>query len=78
MIVHERYNSQNQLNDIALIKLERPVDLQGRDSHIKPVCLADQSFVIRTGLQCVVSGYGRGDKGKRMQRSQLVLKNSFY
>lgn len=65
VIVHEAYNSKNQLNDIALLKLEKSLDFKGADKHLKPVCLADSSFVVRTGMPAFVVGWGKGDKGPR-------------
>lgn len=66
IFVHEKYNSKNQLNDIALLKLEKSVDFKGADRHLKPVCLADSSFTVRTGQQATVVGWGKGDKGPRV------------
>ena len=66
VFVHEQYNPKNQLNDIALLKLEKKVDLTGADRHLKPVCLADAAtFTVRTGQQATVVGWGKGDKGPR-------------
>ncbi|KAI2801783.1 hypothetical protein BLOT_009600 [Blomia tropicalis] len=62
VIIHEDYNSQNQLNDIALIKLNQSVDFK-TNNHLKPICLADMKFIVRSGYHCVVSGWGKGEKG---------------
>jgi hypothetical protein len=43
-------------DDIALFKLEKPVDFE-TDKHIVPVCLAKQSTNVE-GMTCSTSGWG--------------------
>lgn len=44
-IEHEKYNSQSKLNDIALIRLSRPVELsKERIRHIRTICLPVKDF----------------------------------
>ncbi|PSN57576.1 hypothetical protein C0J52_00497 [Blattella germanica] len=54
IIMHSRYDEANFNNDIALIKLDREVRIEGR---LRPVCLPafGRSY---TGVQAVVTGWG--------------------
>ncbi|KAL3886431.1 hypothetical protein ACJMK2_026423 [Sinanodonta woodiana] len=55
IFVHEHYNGDTNLNDIALIKLSKPVDTTGTMS--RTICLpqAQESF---DHLVCTVTGWG--------------------
>lgn len=64
-IVHPDYDpdSKDKHNDIALLRLSRPVEL---NEYIQPVCLplANVRSTINTNEQLVVSGWGRTLQGK--------------
>ncbi|XP_043207781.1 phenoloxidase-activating factor 2-like [Amphibalanus amphitrite] len=66
--VHEKFNGRNLHNDMALLFLERPVQLQ---EHIDTLCLPEPG-VDYTGAECVATGWGkdRFDSGQY----QTVLK----
>nr|BAL14140.1 chymotrypsinogen 1 [Pagrus major] len=55
-ISHPYYNSQNFNNDITLLKLSSPVQM---NSRVSPVCLASSSTSIPSGTKCVTTGWGR-------------------
>ncbi|KAL0188933.1 hypothetical protein M9458_016032, partial [Cirrhinus mrigala] len=52
---HPNYNSFTINNDILLIKLATPAQL---NSHVSPVCLAETTDNFPGGLKCVTSGWG--------------------
>ena len=61
--MHPDYNSTVQTDDITLLELERPVALEGSESHIKPICLPPANFKVREGFNCVATGWGKGQNG---------------
>ncbi|KAK3597928.1 hypothetical protein CHS0354_042271 [Potamilus streckersoni] len=56
LIIHELYNPDaHQLNDIALLKLSKPVDLSGR--YVRKACLPAAGSNFENHV-CIVSGWG--------------------
>lgn len=63
IIHHPDYNDLSREyvfnNDIALVKLDRPVEF---DTQVAPLCLIQSEdeldHVIRTGSRCTITGYG--------------------
>lgn len=55
LIVHTGYNSHTNLNDIALMKLDKPVDINTQ--YVRAACLpnAHDSF---DQMTCTVTGWG--------------------
>ncbi|KAM9751911.1 chymotrypsin-C-like isoform 2-T2 [Menidia menidia] len=60
IIVHEKWNLLFIRNDIALIKLEAPVEVSGT---IMPACLPSASFLLPHDEPCYVTGWGRISTG---------------
>uniref|UniRef100_A0A7M4FLG0 Chymotrypsin-C-like n=1 Tax=Crocodylus porosus TaxID=8502 RepID=A0A7M4FLG0_CROPO len=56
IIVHEKWNSIQIINDIALIKLAEPVELS---KTIQPACLPPAGEILPQGFPCYVTGWGR-------------------
>ncbi|XP_062854469.1 chymotrypsin-like elastase family member 2A [Trichomycterus rosablanca] len=56
IVVHPQWDSYNIRNDIALIKLQTPVQLS---DTIMPSCLPDEGNVLPDGAPCYVTGWGR-------------------
>ncbi|XP_036440356.1 chymotrypsin A-like [Colossoma macropomum] len=56
IFMHPRYDSFTINNDILLIKLASPAQL---NPHVSPVCLAETSDNFPGGMKCVTSGWGR-------------------
>lgn len=54
IIVHEEFNPTNGRNDIALLILNKPIEL---NEHVSTICLAPNDLDL-TGEQCFVSGFG--------------------
>ena len=52
VIMHERYGQLN--NDVALLQLNRPLDLSG--DKVKPVCLPQHGSRARPGTKCFITG----------------------
>ena len=63
VIRHPGYNSRTQSNDIALIKLPQPLDLNAR-TDIAPVCLPpSESSESYAGDTAIAIGWGRTSEG---------------
>ena len=58
--VHPRYNRKTTDNDIALLKLSRPVKFT---KYIRPACVPSSSFRVRSGANAFVSGWGATSEG---------------
>lgn len=56
-ISHSEYDTYTQANDIALLRLERPVVFS---NWIKPICLPSGDLLNKTydGVRMVVAGWG--------------------
>lgn len=55
LIVHTGYNSHTNLNDIALMKLDKPVDINTQ--YVRAACLPDASDSFDQ-MTCTVTGWG--------------------
>ena len=69
-IIHPRYSPTTGQNDIALIKLPRPI---AYSSNISPVCLPyKQEF--QPGTDCFIAGWGAQDESHKrgVVSSQLM------
>lgn len=59
IVVHPQFSSAIIVkNDIALLKLQHPVNFT---SQIRPVCIPPESFFLKTGTKCWVTGWGKKD-----------------
>ncbi|RZC40602.1 Trypsin domain containing protein [Asbolus verrucosus] len=67
--IHPQYSSGPLYNDIALLFLKEPVEL---DEHINVVCLPPQDTVVDDAM-CVSSGWGKHVFGKK-ELPQVILK----
>ncbi|XP_003506706.1 serine protease 42 [Cricetulus griseus] len=47
-------------NDIALLKLQHPVNFT---TNIYPICIPPEAFIVATGTKCWVTGWGKTDPG---------------
>ncbi|XP_047491449.1 mast cell tryptase-like [Penaeus chinensis] len=58
IITHKFFDSETWDNDIALVKLRKPLDLEEHAGLVNTICLParNMSFI---GLQCSVTGWGR-------------------
>ncbi|XP_025929829.1 chymotrypsin-C [Apteryx rowi] len=56
IIVHENWNSYLIINDIALIKLAKPVQ---ESESIQAACLPPSGLLLPQGYPCYVTGWGR-------------------
>lgn len=65
IIIHPQWNSQNLNNDLALIELERPIDFDGKESHVSPVCLGDSRLPNLDDKIGLISGWGKTSNGKQ-------------
>ncbi|XP_048043530.1 chymotrypsin-like elastase family member 2A [Megalobrama amblycephala] len=76
IIVHEEWNflCKSQGNDIALIKLSKPVTLS---DIVQLGCLPPAEIFLPHGLPCFVTGWGRlsteGPYPERLQQAKLLI-----
>jgi len=75
VIVHSQYNYPVRYNnDIALIKLERPVVL---NSHVNTICLPQQGDSAPLDSVCYITGWGKvkhpGGSYHKLQQARLPL-----
>lgn len=66
---HSQYHALKHTNDIALIRLNRDVDLT--KNNVKPICLPTTSSNLFKSSKGIVTGWGRTETG---YRSQSLLK----
>ena len=59
--IHHNHNSQTLDNDIALLRMESPVELS---DAVCLVCLPTRGSSIKPGKKCTVSGYGYTSEGE--------------
>lgn len=55
VLKHPKYNSYTINNDITLIKLASPAQM---NTHVSPVCVAETGDNFPGGMKCVTSGWG--------------------
>lgn len=74
--VHHNHNGLTLDNDIALLRLEEPVDLSEEQS-ICLVCLPERASQVEEGKRCTVSGYGyeneEGPAALRIRQTDLPI-----
>nr|XP_055023657.1 chymotrypsin-like elastase family member 2A [Misgurnus anguillicaudatus] len=74
IIVHEKWDSYNIRNDIALIKLSTPVEIS---DSISPACLPVADDILPHNFPCYVTGWGRlwtnGPIAEVMQQALLPV-----
>jgi len=61
IIIHPNWKSHSIQNDIALIKLEKPIQF---NQHVSPVCIP--STPISIGSECYITGWGKIEHPGRM------------
>uniref|UniRef100_A0ACB8FLU5 Uncharacterized protein n=1 Tax=Sphaerodactylus townsendi TaxID=933632 RepID=A0ACB8FLU5_9SAUR len=55
LVEHEDYEPEKELNDIALVELDEPVQC---NDYIQPACLPDSTVDISALIHCYISGWG--------------------
>ncbi|KAL1782555.1 serine protease 42 [Sigmodon hispidus] len=71
IIVHPQFTTAIVVkNDIALLKLQYPVNFT---SHIYPVCIPSENFLLKTGTKCWVTGWGKKDPAEGEHLSSEIL-----
>ncbi|MCJ8748874.1 hypothetical protein PDJAM_G00169640 [Pangasius djambal] len=69
IIIHELYNPNTHDNDIALLKLTKPINFNGT---VQPVCLPTYDQVVSADTQCWTTGFGITQEGEALGSSQLM------
>nr|XP_037273443.1 transmembrane protease serine 3-like [Rhipicephalus microplus] len=67
MIHHPEFQWTTILNDIALVKVERPLDF---DDHVRPICLPPKMLHL-DGQLAMVAGWGLTEESKVTQEDRL-------
>merc|ERR1712179_401253 len=70
VIVHEQYTRKPLVNDIALLKLQDPVDFN-KHPNIRPICLPSNSRENYAGSRAIVTGWGM--TGENEDSSDVLL-----
>jgi len=70
VIVHEQYTRKPLVNDIALLKLQDPVDFN-KHPNIRPICLPSNSRENYAGSRAIVAGWGK--TGEKEGNSDVLL-----
>lgn len=67
IVIHQDYSSFGVIeNDIALALLKFPVNYS---SYIQPVCFPEKTFLVQTGTECWVTGWGKlREQGETMKQ----------
>lgn len=73
IIVHENYVPNLLPNDIALIRLERPVNFS---DFIRPICLPFGLELKEMNLKYIVAGFGQIENGKYFK--SLTFRKNFH
>ena len=68
LVPHDNFNNLNLENDIALIELEEPLDLDAND-YVKNICLPEGEEP-SVGTKCFLAGWGYTEE----DRASAVLK----
>ncbi|KAL3241462.1 hypothetical protein MRX96_002578 [Rhipicephalus microplus] len=58
MITHGKFDIQTFRNDIALVRLAQPVDLEGKNANLQTVCLPDGNSMDFSKARCMATGWG--------------------
>lgn len=69
--LHENYNNKNMHNDIALLVLERPLQMA---PHINLVCLPPQNFEIPDATKCFATGWGSRELSVNEKLTSILKK----
>ena len=60
IFIHPQYNSKTIDNDIALVKLSKPVKYT---KYIRPACIPASGSKVKAGADAFVSGWGTTSEG---------------
>ncbi|XP_072284524.1 acrosin-like [Pyxicephalus adspersus] len=74
-IEHEKYNPDTEENDIALLRMDRPVTFS---NYIQPACLPQKDTVFNHLSECYIAGWGvtsedSGEPADVLQQAQVHL-----
>uniref|UniRef100_A0A8C6E674 Peptidase S1 domain-containing protein n=1 Tax=Moschus moschiferus TaxID=68415 RepID=A0A8C6E674_MOSMO len=72
IVIHKHFNPVGIIeNDIALALLAFPVNFS---ASIQPVCLPEKAFMVQTGTECWVTGWGKvKEEGETLQEAELNI-----
>ncbi|ELV13709.1 Complement factor I [Tupaia chinensis] len=76
IIVHEKYNGTTYQNDIALIKIKKPLSRKQCElPNSIPACVPWSPYLFQPGHSCVVSGWGREKDNQKVYTLQWGMVN---
>ncbi|XP_064469830.1 serine protease 27-like [Ornithodoros turicata] len=78
IISHEKFGTNGMRNDIALLKLQEPFDLEDSEGYVAPICLPDpeQSSSLRGNI--IVSGWGATREGGHGSDTMWMVEVVFF
>ncbi|CAB3260982.1 unnamed protein product [Arctia plantaginis] len=62
IFIHYNFNKKNLKYDIALLRLERPLELT---EHINVICMPEQDEVFDNHKNCIANGWGKNEFGAK-------------
>lgn len=69
-VIHENFQPKSLKNDIALLRLDRPLVIS---EHINVICMPDYEEVFDSSKNCVANGWGKSHFGQS-NRYAVILK----
>ena len=73
MIIHENYSTTTHDSDIAIMILSTPFEY---NKYVRPACLPEPNFVPQGGSKCIISGWGKTERGQKFLSSKFIIKNA--
>ena len=73
--MHEKYNHETLDYDIALLRLEAP--LEEFSPYVRPVCLPDKTTGWAAGYMCHVTGFGLTQEGGNVAPVLMQVRTKF-
>ena len=64
IVIHPNWDSSTINNDIALARLETPLNFDGNEKHLTPICVGDSRLPNLDDRSVVNSGWGLTQNGK--------------
>jgi len=67
--IHQNYSKMDKVNDLAILKLAKPISFS---DTIRPICLPPKGDPIAVGQTCVAAGWGRIDSEDERLTSDVL------
>ena len=74
LIINENYSESNHDSDIAIMILVSPFS---HNKYVRPACLPEPDFEPRGGAKCIISGWGKTEKGE-LEENVLIYFQKYF